>query len=1302
MSMRNSSEEYHKTHASELTEQLYLAACRAVTSKCLLDLGITSIVNATLELPTVAYQKQETIQIAVEDRVSAKLNIYFDLIADKIQQVHLGGGKILIYCRAGQSRSATLCIAYFMKYHEMSYDQAFQYVKGRRPIIHPNIGFVRQLKEYELKLKTKPVPVPEPITKTPSFKKARNLVTVPTAISYATESVIEEDTLEKAVEIPIRPFKQGRAIASAQEPFNCLANQYEVTSVQLCDKFTGKLMKPTTETSNLGIQEGHPVASSSVNTNTIGHPGECEAANGRGKRKTAFTRLARPNDIAVSFLNIPLDLVTDSGSSKSFKLQTKVEHCSSAVSKLYKAYEVTEGLHLESVRDLPKAVTSSSKSSCVLTSFRTCATQCNTEILECSYDLISSTNNRLSNSKLQTSTRLLRQPSLKGRSLNFGSKLGNVSNVTKPKLNSAKGKTLDTPINKSAKVSVKVNGNYLFCTDNSLPVVQWETETPMATVITKASLENRENSLKVVRGHHSTGILSIVLWESTKLAPLLNISIQSYHKLDFSFTPYEASNVPVVVIQCVLGSTNSDFGRKMTICKEFPYYSTVVITSALDLFRAQEEAKLNIQWFKVPQALKTPDPIEVIRKISETRVKDQERKKSQLQIKWATERFQSDEFQKALPCSSLKEFSTCKADRFTFKQLNESYSLNQNIVYFKIDLIGRFYVPQYNPILLRRDCDYTFHHAAEARIPSIFEMTNIYSAPRTLTSQCRVRSTLHEEYMTAASLLIADVRTIGDILENIPDEIHDIAEMKHFLTEDSESPKCKIWFEVFKRTLIRKRPTYPEVTFSAFLPTATVLENLVLEHLHTSHSACFASEVATRVITMPHSIAVIRDVAVIEKYTEFSKFIKPKLASERFTRRLVSNDEYVVDTVNIAYETTKNFLQADFVALEHAISIVSFPNRLYTVSEEIVRGITDNYTLSKEFFRIPFSVVTRLHNAADCLQPVKLGVTTPLPEYQFVQDIEDQADLLFHKINISEVALITETDSFWFFSLETASMQADTSKSTSSSNPSNFLLFLPDRKLAPKIGQEDIFPENTEEFHESDLSMVNPEALVAEVLSEIKDQTQPAQVEKASKDKRVKFERGASINRAPEKDEINEPKKRVKTIYYGRDRSKSRSRLKEVETGAKVRRDRSASRYNEAEVMHNLAKSVDEANSILLRRRAGEDGSNTRYSDRVTFSPSPERYRSPRLETRSEERFARRSREEQRNRRETDRRERSKRAVVNEGPVPNQPAQVDPATGSGIGGLINFASNLFTNKSRREQSKDRARGLLRKSARNFL
>ena len=220
-------------------------------------------------------------------------------------------------------------------------------------------------------------------------------------------------------------------------------------------------------------------------------------------------------------------------------------------------------------------------------------------------------------------------------------------------------------------------------------------------------------------------------------------------------------------------------------------------------------------------------------------------------------------------------------------------------------------------------------------------------------------------------------------------------------------------------------------------------------------------------------------------------------------------------------------------------------------------GITDNNMFTKQFSRVPFSVVTRLHNVADCLHPAKLGVTVPLPEYHFVQDIEDQADLLIHNISVCEVALVTETDSFWFFSLETASVQAE--KGENINNPSNFLLFLPDRKMATKIGQEDIFPENSPEFDESDQNMVNPEAVVAEVLLEIKDQTQSKNSEKSTKDKKVTFERGAIVSKGQEQEEINETKKTVKTIYYGRDRSKSRTRLKEVQTGKKVRRDRSAS-----------------------------------------------------------------------------------------------------------------------------------------------
>ena len=303
---------------------------------------------------------------------------------------------------------------------------------------------------------------------------------------------------------------------------------------------------------------------------------------------------------------------------------------------------------------------------------------------------------------------------------------------------------------------------------------------------------------------------------------------------------------------------------------------------------------------------------------------------------------------------------------------------------------------------------------------------------------------------------------------------------------------------------------------------------------------------------------------------------------------------------------------------------------------------------------------------------------------------------------------MTETDSFWFFSLEQAAVLNENEVKTN--NPSNFLLFLPDRKYAAQIGQEE-FPAENDNNTSTDLDLLNSDAVVAEVLQEIKDQTE---------EKKVTFED------QPDQDQDSPKKQRVRTIYYGRDRSKSRTRLKDVETGKRARRrDRSASCYNEAEVMRNLAKSVDEANNILMRRRDDQPGpasTVSRYSERITFSPSPERFRSPRLETRSEERFARRSRDAQRNKEETERRERSRKTSNLTEPtnIPNQPGQSSSAgasastaastssssneSGRGLaGGIISFASNLISsNKSRRDQADNRARGLLRKSARNFL
>lgn len=42
-----------------------------------------------------------------------------------------------------------MVIAYVMQALNMTYDQAFQYVSDRRCCVHPNLGFMHQLSEYE-------------------------------------------------------------------------------------------------------------------------------------------------------------------------------------------------------------------------------------------------------------------------------------------------------------------------------------------------------------------------------------------------------------------------------------------------------------------------------------------------------------------------------------------------------------------------------------------------------------------------------------------------------------------------------------------------------------------------------------------------------------------------------------------------------------------------------------------------------------------------------------------------------------------------------------------------------------------------------------------------------------------------------------------------------------------------------------------------------------------------------------------------------------------------------------------------
>lgn len=59
------------------------------------------------------------------------------------------GSKVLVHCKMGVSRSASVVIAYAMKAYSWSFRKAFDHVRSKRTCIKPNKHFIVQLETYQ-------------------------------------------------------------------------------------------------------------------------------------------------------------------------------------------------------------------------------------------------------------------------------------------------------------------------------------------------------------------------------------------------------------------------------------------------------------------------------------------------------------------------------------------------------------------------------------------------------------------------------------------------------------------------------------------------------------------------------------------------------------------------------------------------------------------------------------------------------------------------------------------------------------------------------------------------------------------------------------------------------------------------------------------------------------------------------------------------------------------------------------------------------------------------------------------------
>jgi len=139
--------------SNQIVENLWLGS---ITSSCnreaLHENGIEMIISAILgssaQYPyDFNYERAKLRDLDDEDILTDIYRLIPIIHAELMQK-----RGVLVHCILGRSRSASICIAYLIKYHDMTMEEALAFVKSKRTQVSPNPGYLKQLKQFEIEV----------------------------------------------------------------------------------------------------------------------------------------------------------------------------------------------------------------------------------------------------------------------------------------------------------------------------------------------------------------------------------------------------------------------------------------------------------------------------------------------------------------------------------------------------------------------------------------------------------------------------------------------------------------------------------------------------------------------------------------------------------------------------------------------------------------------------------------------------------------------------------------------------------------------------------------------------------------------------------------------------------------------------------------------------------------------------------------------------------------------------------------------------------------------------------------------
>ncbi|XP_043701299.1 protein-tyrosine-phosphatase MKP1-like isoform X2 [Telopea speciosissima] len=144
---------------SKVAEHIYLGGDAVAKNRDILKQnGITHVLNC-VGFVCPEYFKSDLVYktLWLQDSPSEDITSILYDVFDYFEDVREQGGRVLVHCCQGVSRSTSLVIAYLMWREGQSFDDAFQFVKQARGIANPNMGFACQLLQCQKRVHAIPL-----------------------------------------------------------------------------------------------------------------------------------------------------------------------------------------------------------------------------------------------------------------------------------------------------------------------------------------------------------------------------------------------------------------------------------------------------------------------------------------------------------------------------------------------------------------------------------------------------------------------------------------------------------------------------------------------------------------------------------------------------------------------------------------------------------------------------------------------------------------------------------------------------------------------------------------------------------------------------------------------------------------------------------------------------------------------------------------------------------------------------------------------------------------------------------------